>query len=198
MGCSEGYVNNACSTRQNFCSIIGQTVQANTGIDRTLSSITKDETIITNDIWNRIYQVLKNIYNYGNRGQRNPYILNDDKSLKFSNVNDGDEVLQSLYNQIINFISTNQTISNQPHISKELMDKIQTTINSYKLNFDRCNSCNTTCNTTCQAAWQCGCCDDGQQHCEGQWGGGGGGGSSLCTAYWEYHHGCNQTQGYVG
>ena len=60
MGCSEGYVNKACSTRQNFCSIIGQTVQANTGIDRALSSITKNETIITNDIWNRIY--CSNIY----------------------------------------------------------------------------------------------------------------------------------------
>lgn len=265
MGCAQGKANDGCYEVQNFCKINGQKVEDNLSIDaRSLSSITANTTIYTTNIQNRIYTVLKNIYDYGNRGTRNPYITNGDYdesynletdfgnareteiiinipggvrafeftngnngqvlylqvkgqdgegsvvasggrysyaypqvitririprneswqnwfnirgnitlyhegNFKFSDVNKGNTIYQSLYNQIIDFIDTTKEISDQPIIQKELMDELQSLINNYELEFDRCNTCNTACNSSCQADWQCGCCDDGQQHCEDQW-----------------------------
>lgn len=288
--CHQGPANDGCYEVQNFCKINGQKVKDNLSINaRSLSSITASTTIFTKDIQNRIYTVLKNIYNYGDRGTRNPEITeegsdtylnlseaysyeqresditinlqnngvssfefwnardgqplyltitgrNDEVMIqatpggrcsfsyantkvtkiritrwnswqdhqaihgefsfhyegnyKFSNVNKGDEILQSLYNQVVDFISTDETISNQPIIKKELMDKLQPIIDEYEINNDRCNTCNTDCNGSCQASWQCGCCDDGQQHCEGQYGGGGGFVTPSCTPDVEFHGGC--------
>lgn len=154
MGCNQGTVTDTCKTEQSFCTINGQKVSDNTGIDASLLNITQHETLVSDTLWNRIYTVLKNIYNYGKRGTRNPSIsdLND--------VSDNDEILQDLYNDIINLISTSGTIENQPIITKKLMDNLQTKINNYKLNKNRCNSCNTKCNATCEASSQCSGCEN--------------------------------------
>lgn len=275
--CNQGDPNNNCYSKQNFCATT-QTVKDLPYLNHTLSSITKNETIFTKDIQNQIYSILKNIYNYGNRGTRNPYIVNDNEgytvtynlsdyeadniilnlgdgvysfnvhdtydhdvlkltyadgrqetvytfgwghynyssgtqkivkieiprydeqrwaefkprqkgyiecyyrgSYKISNVNTGDKILQDLYNQAINFVSTNKTISNQPIITKELMTKIQDAIDNYVINEDRCNTCNTTCNGSCEAHWECGSCDGVYQGCGTESGGGGGGGGCAYT-----------------
>lgn len=175
MGCEEGSTNSNCSKKQNFCSINGQAVSNNLNeASRTLTSITQNSTITTDDIQNQIYQVLVNIFNYGNRGTRNPLIRKDGTNTKitaadqrkdqFQDVAENDEILKKLYNDIVNIIpvaDTNNTLSNQQVISKDVMDKLQTQINAYQLNSDRCNSCNTSCNTSCEAQSQ----DCGQSAC---------------------------------
>ena len=285
--CNQGDPNNDCYEVQNFCKIQGQTVKdfSEKELSHTLSSITTNETIFTKNIQNQIYNVLKNIYTYGNRGTRNPYIVNDNEgytvvynlsdyhtdnivldlgdgvyafdvtgtyghdviqftyadgeqatictfgfgdghysyssgtrkvvkievpryhpqryadpyispqkgevkcyyrgSYKISNVNTGDKILQDLYNQAINFVSTNKTISNQPIITKELMTKIQNAIDNYVINEDRCNTCNTACNGDCQAHWECGSCDGVYQGCSTESSGGGGSGGPCCLDYGE-------------
>lgn len=283
--CNQGKPDNNCYSKQNFCSTV-QKVKDLPYLNHTLSSITKNETIFTKGIQNQIYNVLKNIYTYGNRGTRNPYIVNDNEgytvlydlsaydtdnivlnlgdgvysfkadgmydgdvlnltyanggqqtvltfgyghysyssgtqkvikieiprydsrrqapfsprqkgqiicyyrgSYKISDVNTGDKILQDLYNQAINFVSTNKTISDQPIITRDLMTKMQNAIDNYLINEDRCNTCNTTCNGECEAHWECGCCDDGQQHPSCEWEGidTGGGSSGSCNR-WELGH----------
>ena len=95
---------------QTFCNVPGQTVKDNSinkllynnnpdfgklmsdGVE--LPQIKEDETISTAKIWNRIYKVLKNIYNYGALGTRNPQVYAPgvfiDQSKVYTNGIDGD------------------------------------------------------------------------------------------------------------
>lgn len=202
--CSQGTVNANCATEQSFCTINGQKVSQNSGISASLTSIAQNETLTDDALWNRIYTVLTNIFNYGERGTRNPLIRADSSNDKITaasqrktNFKDQqqytDEVLQRLYNDIVNIIPVsgiNNILSNNPTISKTVMDNLQQQINNYQLNKDRCNSCNTACNTTCQAS--CECSGEG-----GQGGGGDCGIGSMTYFYMSTGNGQGQNTGQV-
>ena len=144
MGCSEGTTNENCENKQTFCILNGQSVLNNkTGIGYTLPTITQGGKINAST-WNDIITVLNKIYNYGNRGTRNPPING------LSTAPQGDKIYLTLYNQIRSAIGlSNET--NNVSLTKILIDNLKTSIESYQLNTNRCNSCNTTCNTNCQA-----------------------------------------------
>ena len=158
MGCSEGDINNNCLTRQSFCALGKQKVSQN-DIRKTIESIPE---FTEANMWKQIKTILNNIQSYGKRGTRNP----SDSSINnipFPNKEDFDELI--LYNNIIKSLRTgtnNININNGELLDKEeFLNKIQvknlqTYINNYKLNIDRCNSCNTQCNATCQASKQSG------------------------------------------
>lgn len=196
MGCDQGTVNGSCTSAQSFCILNGQSVAANTDIDKTLSSITQNQTSITDTIWNRIHTVLRNIYNYGERGTRNPSVDN------LSDVSDNDSILLSLYNKILSNIGVSNASGN-PTVTKTLMDSLQSSIDNYQLNSDRCNSCNTACNSACEANSQsgggggegCSCfCLCGRQGGEGSYCGG----DQVCTSSSQIcstQAGCCESQG---
>ena len=110
--CKEGTTNQSCTTKQTFCIINGQHVKDNSGITKSLNSITQYETLTTADIWNRIKTVLTNIHNYGERGTKNPTVTNISTVTKYD-----DEILLSLYNTILSSIDIAQASGN-PTITK--------------------------------------------------------------------------------
>lgn len=248
-----------CWSAQTFCKLNGQCVKDNP-IDASLSPITQNETPVTDTFWNRIYTVLKNIYDYGKYGTRNPAVKREvEKWYKeyyqcsekietenpygncnsyygeynnscyenyyggyygsgsgyyagntmgydpkgpyriykttqtvddiVTNVKDNDPILQSLYNKILSLISVSN-ISGQPVITKSAMDQLQTQINNYKLNSNRCNDCNTSCNVGCEAS--CECSDEGDQapaDCSQGGGGDCGGSQTSCNGTQFYFYG---------
>lgn len=84
MGCGQGAINSSCSSRQDFCTLSKQKVSQNSGITSSLN-ITVGATA-TAASWNRVYTVLKNIYNYGNFGSRNPSLVNKNGEWKKNNT----------------------------------------------------------------------------------------------------------------
>ena len=169
MGCSEGTINNNCLTRQSFCALGKQFVSQNP-IQKQIENTPE---FAEANMWKQIKNILNNIKNYGQRGTRNPPnssiedIPFPDKE-EFTYLNLYNSIIRSLRTGTNNINSSNGELLNiNSFLENFQINKLQTYINNYKLNEDRCNSCNTQCNANCQASKQ------------GS-GGGGGCGTSDC------------------
>lgn len=186
--CSQGATNNNCSSAQTYCNVGKQLVSQN-NIDATIKIAQGD--LSTAEKWQLIKDILTNIYDFGNLGTRNPEQIDNITGIDKSNI-----TYLSMYNAIIDALQTGTDSINADNgekifvgqlISKSLIDILQTTILNYKLNSDRCESCNSNCNATCfgcnscnascenaDCAWYTGGCSQGCTNCVGycEWGGG--------------------------
>ena len=157
MGCSsgQGATTSACLTAQTFCKVNGQLVSNNSGISRTFTQVTagnKAEAITINSI----KTVLQNIYNYGSLGTRNP----TQASINNIPAATADySILLTQYNNILDILSASDKLSSTTAISASMINSIQTKINNYSLNSNRCNTCNTQCNAQCNTCQTCDVCN---------------------------------------
>lgn len=153
-GCTN---NNDCASAQNFC----KTNQlASSWVSVNLSA-PSNYSFITPDIFNNIKQTLKNFYDYGNYGTRNPQYTN------LSNYNSIEKVTVSTFNNIANNLSYNTLVSQYESFidNSYLSDLINFINNQYKFNSDRCNKCNTSGNATTE----CTSCNNGGEESCNQW-----------------------------
>lgn len=172
--------NENCTSKQTFCIINGQDVGNNSDIAFSFVNCIDKNEIITNEVWNELYNEIIKIYNYGKRGTRNPtqpfnlplidvndthsgYESVDSKiiSTDISNIQQNDNMIIQLneFNKILTAISEDPITSDTPSIYKSYFSNLVTKINNIQLNADRCNNCNTACNTSCQASCNSNCCD---------------------------------------
>lgn len=167
-------INENCTSIQTFCKIAGQTVGQLMPFNYTID-ITKNETEIQEEIWNAIITKIKDIYNYGTRGTRNPakpleitsfktvqdnhegketinssIIDVDDSSYTKYIQNAGNFIPRDQYNTILKTIGSTNSAGLGTIITKAQFDSIKDTINKITIHESRCNNCNTGCNTSCQ------------------------------------------------
>lgn len=140
---------NNCSSAQTFCNINGQLVKNNLNIS--FPDIGNKGSKITPEWKQQIINILKSIYNYGNAGTRNP-------SLAEINGLDAivakDRITAEDYNEVVRILN-GTAVKQKTRILGTYFSDLENYINNYKLNADRCNTCNSGCNTTCQASAQC-------------------------------------------
>ena len=151
--------NSNCESAQTFCNINGQLVKDNPNIKFNFSKIIgQSKTKATTEWKQEVINALKAIHNYGSHGTRNPS-NNEIESLDL--IQQKNKILAEDYNEIIKILSndTNKQISSKTRLLGTYFDDLESCINNYKLNSDRCNDCNTGCNTTCQSSAQGGCDD---------------------------------------
>lgn len=179
-------VNNNCSSKQTFCTIIGQTVKQNNDITFHYNGCIAENEIIANETWNELISAIIKVYNFGNRGTRNPIspfsispdtIVNEStdgnetaptnriSEIAYQNKlqNNADIITITDYNEILSTIGATllpSSYNEEPIIYGSYFKNVMDTLNNYKLNDTRCNNCNTGCNVLCQAHAQC--CDS---HC---------------------------------
>ena len=65
-------ITSSCSSKQTFCNLSKQTVEKNSSITFNYSHCTLNGETITADHYNDLINELVDIYNFGNRGTRNP------------------------------------------------------------------------------------------------------------------------------
>lgn len=163
------------SSKQAFCSLGRQTVKDNSSItfnysndlfNKDPNSLTESEvaqmqgtSITTNEV-NSIIDALTKIKDFGAAGTRNPTQSQMDelkKALQYQGIN------ADTYDKIIKILDSSTTINHQyTPIKGSYLYQIREKINNYKLNTDRCDTCNTSCNAGCQVASQappCSACD---------------------------------------
>lgn len=160
------------SSKQTFCSLNRQVVEQNSDIifnyDNQLfniseSSLTEEQkqsiqnTLITTKEINNIINALNKIKNFGNAGTRNPTQAQMDalkEQMQYEGIN------ATTYDAIVKILDSNSTLLHQyTPIKGTYLSQIREKINKYKLNDDRCNTCNTKCNAGCQVASQAPPCD---------------------------------------
>lgn len=141
----------SCSgtSAQTFCNLNGQTVKDNPDIKFTYTGCITNTEFITPESLNEIIVELKNIYYYGLQGDRNPSdAINLNKVIKNNFITLKD------YNDILKTINANQ-LSNYSQIKGSYFKDLETIINSYVLNSNRCDTCNVGCNVGCEVVSQC-------------------------------------------
>lgn len=141
--------NDNCSSAQTFCNINGQYVKNNLNIS--FPNVGTKGSKITPEWKNQVINILKSIYNYGSYGTRNP-TLTQINSL--DSISSKERITIDDYNEIIAIIGGTK-VNKKDKILGTYFSDLENSINNYKLNADRCNTCNTGCNTTCQASAQC-------------------------------------------
>lgn len=163
------------SSKQAFCSLGRQTVKDNSSItfnysnglfNKDPNSLSENEidqmqgTIITPTEINSIIEALTKIKDFGAAGTRNPSQAQMNelaKVLQYQGIN------ADAYDKIIKILDSDSTIKHQyTPIKGSYLYLIREKINNYKLNTDRCDTCNTSCNAGCQVASQappCSACD---------------------------------------
>lgn len=166
------------SSKQAFCSLGKQTVKDHSSItfdysnglfNKDPNSLSANEiaqmqgtTITTKEI-NLIIDALTKIKDFGAAGTRNPTQAQMNelaKALQYQGIN------ADTYDKIIKILDSNTTIQHQyTPIKGSYLYQIREKINNYKLNTDRCDTCNTSCNAGCQVASQAPPCDSCQPGC---------------------------------
>lgn len=146
----------SCNTAQNFCascqiyaelSIPGkQTIKGTDGF--------KKYDVITADLWEKTYNILEQLHNHGSAGNRNFPSQNTLDTLKnFRKQHLHEQITNELYVQLLNDISIDadgksfeipELKDNSLINIEDTIDKIQTFLDNYKIDFNRCNTCNAT------------------------------------------------------
>ena len=178
-------INNNCSSKQTFCETSGQTISDYSDLKFDYSTPINDNAIILDDMWNDIVEEIIKIYNYGNKGTRNPVKpmtleTPNELGLTLSGTNEwrdntpkystsdyssklkfvGDFIPLIDYNNILSTISQTPLNSLNSYIEKEKFLQIKDNINNLQFFNNRCNDCNVACNATCEAQSECYCdCD---------------------------------------
>ena len=181
-------INESCTSKQTFCVISSQIAsQYDNNLSLTYTPNTIQNTQITDTIWNSVINKIVQIYNYGQRGTRNPtqpFGINNFVQPSDTNTTSGesvktgtisDSVRNEKYvndNDIINLNNYNSILTtvgllNLNHATDNLIitaEKFNTILNKInELTFDstRCNDCNVGCNVKCKASDQCDSSCDG-------------------------------------
>ena len=141
--------NNNCPSAQTFCKINGQLVKNNININ--FPKIGVQYSSITPEWKQQIIDILKTIRDYGNAGTRNP---TTEQINSLYTLSPNQLIMSEDYNEILEILSGTHVVQHN-HIFGTYYSDLENYINNYKLNADRCNSCNTGCNTTCQESAQC-------------------------------------------
>ena len=141
--------NDNCSSAQTFCKINGQLVKNNININ--FPKIGSQYSSITPEWKQQIINILKTIRDYGNAGTRTPTTKQIDSLYTLSS---NQLITPEDYNEILEILSGTRVVQHD-HILGTYYSDLESYINNYKLNADRCNSCNTGCNTKCQESSQC-------------------------------------------
>lgn len=166
------------SSKQAFCSLGRQTVKDNSSIifnysnglfNKDPNSLSANEiaqmqgTAITTKEINLIIDALTKVKDFGAAGTRNPtqaQMKELEKALQYQGIN------ADTYDKIIKILDSSTTIKHQyTPIKGSYLYQIREKINNYKLNTDRCDTCNTSCNAGCQVASQAPPCDSCQPAC---------------------------------
>ena len=135
-----------CNSAQTFCA----TEQV--ASRRNIFSITlpAQYSNITPEIFNNLKTALTQIRNYGNAGTRNPDIT----GLDSYSVNQ--EIPAAAFNNIANKINySNLVTATTSIISLSQFSALLEHLNGYRLNSNRCNTCNTAANITCTSCQGC-------------------------------------------
>ena len=160
------------SSKQTFCSLGKQSVKDNPSIifnysnglfNKDPNSLTEDEiaqmqgTTITTEEINSIIEALTKIKDFGVEGTRNPTQAQMDeleKALQYQGIN------ADTYDKSMRILDASTTIKHQyVPIKGSYLYQVREKINNYKLNTDRCDTCNTSCNAGCQVTSQEPPCD---------------------------------------
>lgn len=141
--------NDNCSSAQTFCNINGQLVKNNINI--AFPEIGTQYSAITPEWKQQVINILRTIHNYGNKGTRNP---TTQEINNLNSISSNQTITPEDYNEIIKILDGPLVLQHN-HILGTYYSDLKKYINNYKLNADRCNTCNTGCNTTCQESHQC-------------------------------------------
>lgn len=141
--------NDSCSSAQTFCKINGQLVKDNLTIS--FPDIGNKGSKITTEWKQQIINILQTIHDYGNAGTRNPTTTEINK---LDSIKAKQKIMTDDYNEIINILN-GPVVNKKTRILGTYFSDLEKYIKNYKLNEDRCNTCNSGCNTTCQASAQC-------------------------------------------
>lgn len=178
--------NEDCTSKQTFCKVGSQTASQWVS-NFSYNPATLKDNDITDTVWNSIIDKVVAIYNYGNRGTRNPStpfgISNfttpsststtsgesaetgkiADTTRNTKHVADNNTINLSEYNSILSTIgeSTLSQSATDLTITAERFNAIATAINSLSFDATRCNNCNVGCNSKCKASSQCNIVCDG-------------------------------------
>ena len=160
----------SCKSKQTFCDL-GQQLVANSPLAFTYSPSSFQDTQITPIIWNQIINKIIEIYNYGERGTRNPgnplgisnfqavadnhsgnedansaIVSDDSRNSKYQYS--PNQINLAQYNEILSTVGlATLGYSNDLKITEEKFNSIKNAINNLYLNADRCNNCNVKCNS---------------------------------------------------
>lgn len=174
--------NSDCITKQTFCALNKEAVQDN-DIKLLFPEIIQNKTIAMHDFFDKIRETFKNINKYGNLGTRNP---TDSEIASVKGDDLENFILAKEYNAIMKILGKDLiSVNEEIFITKQMIDKLQDYIKTYKLNPDRCNFCNVSgnCGQSCGQSYGQGCvgeCWQCYQDCK-QWSYIGGG-AYICYA----------------
>lgn len=132
-------------------------------------NINANETIISDELWNKISNILQYLKDYGQIANDNP----TQQKINNTKVVQDQQIMLDNYNAILTALNQN-TINSNKLIAKELIDNIKIYIKNYQLDATRCDVCNTS---GCQVPQCCdhNCCDGdcayscGEGGCSGSW-----------------------------
>lgn len=176
--------NDSCSTIQTYCALNYETAASLVGRFTYNSCVQAGETAAV-DTWNELVEYLKQVYNYGNYGTRNPTDVPGLTASGMTLTNDGHEQtsgvtpqatssLKSSGNSLLlnDYKSMRASIGgstiNPTLIEDTDINSLPALINVIKFSADRCTNCNVGCNSNCQASSQCHCHCDCYACCQGE------------------------------
>lgn len=176
-----------CNDNQSFC-LTDQTIKGNlediiNSDSELLEAMKNDKTLdfistpgrITVNIWNLLEKFFKAAHNYGDYGDRNYPSVQNNKIKNWPTVEQFSSISPEAYNSLIDIIKDSNTLSNFNKVTKnsiilgDYFTDLQNYIENFKIDPNRCNSCNTSCYASYSCNQGCGeVCDYGNQ-CAGSY-----------------------------
>lgn len=170
-----------CDSVQSYCQVNGQTAAQNITsnfIENQFASITQGSHITPKNLED-IYLILYRIATFGVwKGSDGNYYINGTQNPTptiLDDLSSGEQALLSSYNKILNCMNFS-TLPSGSLMSIQAINTLKNNIKAYKLNSDRCHTCNTSSNCMqscdesgsgegCNCWCQCGNCTG----CESGW-----------------------------
>lgn len=147
-----------CTSAQNFCKSC-QTGIENLGTNINITIPMKDA-YYNNKVIADAKNILQKLHDYGKLGDRDYPSQSNIDSVSIPNqynITFADE-----YNKILNIIGASQISAGTEIITPNMAQQIQNYLKSYKIDYNRCNDCNTSnncaqCDCDCHTS-SCDCC----------------------------------------